>query len=131
MEFGSYLNYRGVPVEGPPGTDGWRHSVGLATPAIAEDGRCWVAGPDIRCRAASEPPPGDLVIVLPDDEASRLEASGYRERGQQLLSYQARPPFSHWLHSLAANLVGNLHIALPASPHRADRLDPIARLHRD
>jgi hypothetical protein len=122
MEFGSYLNYRGVPVEGPPG-DG-RHSVGLATPALAEDGRCWTAGPDIRCRAASGPAPGDLVIVLPDDEASRLEASVYRERGQKLLSYKARPPFPYWLHSLAADLVGRLTIAgfRPAAfrdPHKA------------
>ena len=111
MEFGSYLTYRGVPVEGPPGADGGRHSVVLATPALAEDGRCWGEGPYIRCRAASRPTPGDLVIVLPDDEASRLEASVYRERGQQLLSYQARPAFPYWLHSLAADLVGRLTIA--------------------
>jgi hypothetical protein len=124
MEFGSYLTYRGVPVEGPPGADGGRHSVVLVTPALAEDGRCWEAGPYIRCRAASRPAPGDLVIVLPDDEVSRLEASVYRERGQQLLSYQARPPFPYWLHLLAADLVGRLTIAgfRPAAfrdPHKA------------
>ena len=35
MEFASYLNYRGVPVEGPLGASGERDGVLLATPALA------------------------------------------------------------------------------------------------
>jgi hypothetical protein len=110
-EFASYLNYRGIPVERPVGTAGERNSVVLATPILAKDARCWPDGPDIGCRAVSEPAQGDLVIVLPDDEASLGEASVYRERGEQMFSYEPRPPFPHWLYSLAAGLVGRLNIA--------------------
>ena len=122
MEFGSYLNYRGVPVEGAVGAPGGRNSVVLVTPALAKDGRCWPDGPDIRCRAASGPAPGDLVIVLPDDEASLAEASLYRE-GEQLLFYEPRPSIPHWLYSLAANVVGRLTIAAVRLSHKtlADR----------
>jgi hypothetical protein len=113
MEFASYLSYRGVPIKGPVGAIGRRNSVVLTTPALAKDERCWPDGPDFMCRAVSEPAPGDLVIVLPDDEASRAEASVYRAGGEeeQLFFYEPRPFFPHWLHSLAAHLVGRLTIA--------------------
>ena len=118
MEFASYLNYRGVPVEGAVSAAGGRNGVVLVTPALAEDGRCWTAGPDFRCRAASGPAPGDLVIVLPDDEASLAEASLYRERGEQSFLYEPRPSIPHWLNSLAADLVGRLTIAAVRYEHK-------------
>lgn len=58
------------------------------------------------CHAASGPAVGDLVIVLPDDEASLSEASVYREEGELLFSYHPRPPIPQWVYSL----VGNDHI---------------------
>ena len=118
MEFASYLNYRGVPVEGAVSAAGGRNGVVLVTPALAEDGRCWTAGPDFRCRAASGPAPGDLVIVLPDDEASFSEASLYRDRGEPLFFYEPYPSIPHWLYSLAADLVGRLTIAAFRYTHK-------------
>jgi hypothetical protein len=77
----------------------------------------------MRCRAASGPAPGDLVIVLPDDEASLAEASLYRERGEQLFFYEPCPSIPHWLNSLAADVVGRLTIAAVRYSHKtlADR----------
>jgi hypothetical protein len=118
MEFASYLNYRGVPVEGAVGAAGGRNSVVLATPALAEDGRCWGEGPGFRCRAVNGPAPGDLVIVLPDDEASFSEASVYRERGEPLFFYEPYPSIPRWLHSLAVDLVGRLTIAAVRFTHK-------------
>jgi hypothetical protein len=117
MEFGSYLNYRGVPVEGAVGTAGGLGRVVLATRAFAQDGPCF-GGAGITCRAVGGPAPGDLVIVLPDDEASLVEASVYRERGELLLFYEPRPPIPHWLYSLAADLVGSITIAAVRFTHK-------------
>jgi hypothetical protein len=116
MEFGAYLNYRGVPVEGaageasglnrvflaeasrtraknlPPGTDGPR------------DGAC-VEWTSIRCQVVSGPAPGDLVIVFPDDEeASLAEAFVYRKRGELLFFYNPYPSLPQWLHWLFDSL---------------------------
>jgi hypothetical protein len=119
MEFASYLNYRGVPVtvEGA-GAAGQPNSVVLATPALAKDGRCWATGPDFRCRAVSGPSPGDLVIVLPDDEASLADAFVYREKGELLFFYEPYPSIPRWLHSLAVDLVGRLTIAAIRYEHK-------------
>lgn len=38
------------------------------------------------------PHPGDIAVVLPDDEASLSDAMMYRKRGQLLFSYEPRPP---------------------------------------
>ena len=87
MEFVVYLNYRGVPI----------NSVGLPKGAIAKDDRC-IKYRSIRCHPAIGPAPGDLVVVLPDDEASLEEALVYRERGQLMFSYEPRPAIPHWLY---------------------------------
>jgi hypothetical protein len=50
------------------------------------------------------PAPGDLVIVLPDDDVSAEEASVYRERGELLFFYRPRPLLPPWLSSLFASL---------------------------
>jgi hypothetical protein len=91
MEFVVYLDYRGVPI----------NSVELANGAIAKDDRC-IEYRSIRCHPTSEPVPGDLVVVLPDDEASLADASVYRERGRLLVSYEPRPAIPHWLYPLVA-----------------------------
>jgi len=102
-EFGSYLNYRGVPVEGAVSESAEPNSVVLATRAVANDAPCvsWLGS---RCHRASGPAPGDLVIVLPDDEASLAEASMYREWGELLFSYEPHPPIPHGLYLLVPGL---------------------------
>ena len=52
------------------------------------------------CHTATGPAPGDLVIVLPDDVASVVEASVYRERGELLFSYKPFPRMLRDLYSL-------------------------------
>ncbi len=101
MEFASYLSYRGIPVEGAEGEGAGLNDVVLVGKAIAEDGPC-VGYRDFWCHAASRPAPGDLVIVLPDDEVSSTEASAYRP--QRVFSYEPRPPVPQWLHSLVSDL---------------------------
>lgn len=102
MEFVVYLNYRGVPIS----------SVALAKGATAKDARC-VEYRSIICHPASEPTAGDLVIVLPDDEASLADASVYRERGSQLFSYEPRPPIPYRLYRLGASFPGDYNITRP------------------
>ena len=111
MEFAAYLSYRGLPVEGATDEDSGRNSLILAE-AIrtrikaggkAENGPC-VGWTSIRCELVGGPAPGDLVIVLPDDEASRAEASMYREQGELLFAYEPCPRIPHWLYSLFASL---------------------------
>jgi hypothetical protein len=111
MEFGGYLSSREIPVEGAaneaPGPDRVVLAEASHTRAKlggkAEDGPCvtWNA---IWCQLVSGPAPGDLVIVLPDDEASLAEASVYRERGELIFSYEPRPSIPHWLFSLFSSL---------------------------
>jgi hypothetical protein len=94
MEFAAYLSYRGIPVEGADAANAGPDPIVLAGRAVDRDGPC-VAYRRIRCQAARRPAPGDLTIVLPDDEASRTEASLYRARGI-LLYYQPRPALPAW-----------------------------------
>jgi hypothetical protein len=102
MEFASYLNYRGLPVEGAVDEAAGPNSVVLATKAVAQDEPCvkWMR---IGCHAVNGAARGDLVIVLPDDDVSAEEASVYREQGELLLSYKPRPPIPPWLSSLFAS----------------------------
>jgi hypothetical protein len=117
MEFASYLSYRHVPVEGAEREAAGLKSVALATSAVNKDGPC-VSWTSLRCRAVSGPDRGDLVIVLPDDEASLADASAYRAQGEQLFSYEPRPRIPQWLRSLVRNLVGNLRMTLPIFVHK-------------
>jgi hypothetical protein len=106
LEFGAYLDYRGVRVQGAADEGSNRGKVLLAEARRTrarnsprgpfEDGPCveWLR---ITCYIVNDPAPGDLVVVLPDDKASLAEASMYRERGKLLFSYEPRPPIPHWL----------------------------------
>jgi hypothetical protein len=131
-QFASYLNYRGVAVEGTTGNDAYgrfrieppgrangskaaeQNSIILATPQIAKDGRCNDGSGPFTCHAANRPTTGDLVIVLPDDgavfdtdlKASLAEVSVYRRRGELLLSYEPFPSLPHWMYILAPNIFG-------------------------
>ncbi len=106
MEFASYLNYRGVPVEGVPFESAGLNGVVLVSKAVAKDGRCIDYESPV-CHAGSSPEPGDLVIVLPDDDASLAEITPYREGGELLFSYEPRPSIPQWLYPL----VSRLHVA--------------------
>ena len=117
MEFASYLSYRGVPVEGAEAEPTELNNVALATSGVAKDGPC-VEWRSLRCHTVKGPDRGDLVIVLPDDEASLAEASAYRAQGELLFSYEPRPRIPQWLRSLVRNLVGNLRMTSPIFVHK-------------
>lgn len=85
MEFVVYLDYRGVPIA----------KVELINKTAGRDDRC-VAYRNIRCDSATAPAPGDLVVVLPDDEAPLKDTLVYRQHGQLVVSYRPRPVIPHW-----------------------------------
>jgi hypothetical protein len=110
MEFAAYLSYRGVPID-KAGDDApvFLKKVRLAesknTSAVFleertdKDGPCINYNP-IKCEFIDEPAPGDLVLVLPTDTASRSAVSVYRVKGELLLFSKPLLPVPSWLHSL-------------------------------
>jgi hypothetical protein len=109
-EFAAYLSYRGVPIDKagddtPLLSNKARFAKSKNTRAVVssettdEDALC-VDYTNIKCELIGEPAPGDLVIVLPTDTASRLEVSVYREKGELLLFSKPLLPVPNWLHSL-------------------------------
>jgi hypothetical protein len=113
MEFASYLSYRGAVVEGVLAESAGLNRVVLVVRAVAKDGPC-VEFRSLICRAGSSPDRGDLVIVLPDDDASLAETTPYRSGGKLLFSYEPRPRIPQWLYPL----VGRLHVASGVFPHK-------------
>jgi hypothetical protein len=96
MQFASYLSYGGVPVEGVATEPGKRDNVVVLSAGVHGDGRC-VYYEIVMCHPASKPAAGDLVIVLPDDEASMAEVMEYRVNGRLMAGYTPHPEFSKWL----------------------------------
>jgi hypothetical protein len=115
MEFASYLSYRGMAVEGFEEEGAGGNPVVLAGAAVARDGPCMEYN-SIECHAVSGPASGDLVIVLPDDEASLQDASLYRAGRELLFFYKPHPPVPQWLNSVIASS----HAAV-AGPNLPDR----------
>jgi hypothetical protein len=116
MEFAAYLSYRGVPIdkagddtpvflnkvrfaESKNSAEVFSEERAHSAETTYKDGVCINYIP-IKCELIDEPAPGDLVIVLPTDTASRLEVSVYREKGELLLFSKPLLPVSNWLHSL-------------------------------
>lgn len=99
LEFGYYLNLQGIPIEneGTSGAGG-PGPVVMVSMAVANDGPC-VKNWSIVCRAYPVPEPGDLVIVLPDDNAQLSQVTPYRKVGESLLSYERRPAIPEGLNS--------------------------------
>ena len=94
MEFASYLNYIGVPVEG--GSSVLTTSIRMVGKAIQQDGPCGYQ--PFVCHPGTKPDPGDLVVVLPDDLTSTDELSLYQQEGTRLLfSYHPHPLIPRWL----------------------------------
>jgi hypothetical protein len=113
MEFGAYLNYRGVPMERVPDGTIATGNVVMVGKAIREDGPC-VRGKPLVCHAGARPDPGDLIVLLPDDFTRTDELNSYRQDGSPLLfSYHPRPSIPRWLRSY----VNRLHVVSPAFAH--------------
>jgi hypothetical protein len=97
MEFASYLDYQGIPVEGlTDAADG----VSVVSGAMTKDGPC-VNYRDLICHAAAKPSAGDLVIVLPDDNQSLADLTPYLA-GEPLFSYE--PIIPQWALSFIKKL---------------------------
>jgi hypothetical protein len=101
MEFASYLDYRGVPVEGVMDAAGALNSVSVVTRVMTKDGPC-VGYRNLICHAAATPDPGDLVIVLPDDNQSLADVTSYRAQGELLFSYE--PGIPQWVYPFIRSL---------------------------
>lgn len=113
MEFGAYLNYRGVPTERVPDDTPTTGKVVMVGKAIRADGPC-MRGKPLVCRAGRSPDPGDLIVVLPDDLTQTDELNSYGQDSSQLLfSYRPRPSIPRWLRPY----VNHLHVVSPAFAH--------------
>jgi len=113
LEFASYLNYLGVPVEQVPPGSGATGSVLLVGKAIEKDGPCGYRA--FVCHPGSTPDPGDLVVVLPDDSTPTDELNLYRQGGSEpLFSYHPRPSIPGWLRPY----VNRLHVVSPVYAHK-------------
>ena len=110
LEFASYLNYMGVPMEG--GGSVATTNVMMVGEDVQEDGPCGYR--TFVCHHASRPDLGDLVVVLPDDFTLADELSSYRQqRADPLFSYYPRPSIPHWLQPY----VKCLHVVSPIFAH--------------
>ena len=108
LEFVSYLNYIGVPVEQVPTGSDPSSSVVIAGKAFQTIGPCGYR--TFVCHPGDRPEPGDLVVVLPDDFTTFDELNSYRQEGAgPLFSYHARPSIPRWLFPY----VNLLHVASP------------------
>jgi hypothetical protein len=96
MQFVSYLNYRGVAVEGVASRPTEANAVVVIGRSIAKDGPCVDYATPI-CHPGTRPAPGDLVIVLPDDEVPESQAASYRAPKDLVASYEPRPRIPPWL----------------------------------
>lgn len=113
MGFASYLNYQGIPIEGLPVEPAGLRPVSLVGRAVTADGPC-VEYRSLICRASGDngPERGDLVVVLPDDEASFADIAPYRTHGELLFSYAPHPRMPQWLYPI----VNCFRIASPRAP---------------
>ncbi len=111
LEFASYLNYVGVPVEQLSASSELRDGVLLAGTAVQKDGPCGYRA--FICHPGSAPGHGDLVVIFPDDPTSVDESSVYLQGNSTLLmSYESWPPIPHWMWPF----VDRLHVVSPAFP---------------
>ena len=113
LEFASYLNYIGVPVEQRSAGLRTTGDVRLAGKTIEKDGPCGYI--EFVCHPSKTPEPGDLVVILPDDSTSIDESNSYRQVGSAvLLSYEPYPRIPQW----ARPFVDCLHVVSPKFSQR-------------
>jgi hypothetical protein len=96
MEFGGYLRYRGLPIESARGGPTFTNSVPLVGLAITNDGPL-VTFEDILGHPDREPRPGDLVVALPDDDASFAQVASFLQGENTIFSYAPSPHLPRWL----------------------------------
>jgi hypothetical protein len=107
MEFVSYLNYIGVPVEQVPAAPAAGPSVVIAGRVFHTDAPCGYRA--FLCHADDHPNPGDLIVVLPDDFTQTAELESYQREDDPLFSYRPRPSIPRWLFPY----VSALHVISP------------------
>ncbi len=108
LEFVSYLNYIGVPVEQVPVGSRASSGVVIVGTAFQTVGPCGYRA--FVCHPGDRPDPGDLVVVLPDDFTRADQLNSYRqEAAGPLFAYSARPSIPRWLFPY----VNSLHVASP------------------
>ena len=98
MEFAAYLDYRTLPIEGTdhnPGTP-----IVLISRLVTTESRC-VPFRSVICHPGREPAPGDLVLELPDDEASVNQEASFTSHGRTLFATAPCPRLPQWLEILA------------------------------
>lgn len=107
MEFVSYLNYIGVPVEQAPPVPAAGPSVVIVGRVFQTDTPCGYRA--FLCHAGNRPDSGDLIVVLPDDLARPAELNSYQREDGPVFSYHPRPSIPHWLFPY----VSVLHVVSP------------------
>jgi hypothetical protein len=108
MEFASYLNYIGVPVEQMPASSPADGGIVILGKVFQTDGPCGYR--PFVCHPGNRPDPGDLVVVLPDDFTTVDELTLYRQEGTgQFFSYYPTPSIPRWL----SPYVDSLHVVSP------------------
>ncbi len=111
LEFASYLDYVGVPVEQISGNTS--EPVTLVAETIEKDGPCGYRG--FVCHPGAAPEAGDLVVVLPDDFSSAEQLSSFQQDGDDpVFSYRPYPAVPRWLRPYA----NSLHIVSPVFANR-------------
>jgi len=103
MEFGAYLSYRGLRVEGAGDESAATNKVVLVSRAMTKDGLLQ-DDTSIVGHAGRMPEPGDPSQALPADAVSLAETTPFRDRGDLLLSYEPRPRLPRWFDLLARRL---------------------------
>jgi len=111
LEFASYLNYLGVPVEQDPTDSPTARSVLLAGKVIQKDGPCGYR--KFICHPGGHPDPGDLTVVFPDDPTRADDLVPFKqEHVERIFYYQPRPTIPSWLYPYVASL----HVVSPVFP---------------
>lgn len=108
LEFASYLQYIGVPVEQQTNGTGSGNAVLLIGKSIRSDGPCGYR--DFLCHPGTTPDSGDLVVVLPDDISGVEEMNAYRNRSSESVLW-----YDPWL-SVSQSMrpiVSRLHVESP------------------
>jgi hypothetical protein len=95
LEFVSYLNYIGVPIEGARSGRDAVGSVTVTGKAFQSVGPCGYR--TFICHPGTRPEAGDLVLVLPDDFKRTAELNSYQSTASEPVffyrSYPPIPPF--------------------------------------
>jgi len=108
LEFASYLQYLGVPIQQRLNNGEIAGGVILTGESIQADGPCGYRS--FVCHPGKTPSPGDLVIVFPDDIPVVNSSGLFRDiSAKPLFSYSPSPRIPEWM----LPLVGRLHFVSP------------------